>query len=161
MDEFITPSIVAALTSLIISLITLYQFFRSQESQRKQFEKSLDRNFTSKMYDLRLEHYPKAFEITDNIYKEKGGGLDHSKIKSICEDLIEWRKGVISLIISIEARDSFFVLRDTLLKNPANGTEYSENQIQKIVEANRYFRKQLRRDLGFLFREEKARRENN
>lgn len=39
MDEIVTPSIIAALTSLVISIITLFQFFRSQKLQQKQFDK--------------------------------------------------------------------------------------------------------------------------
>lgn len=158
MKEFFTPSIIAAGTSLIISLITLYQFFRSQDNQKKQFEKGLNRNLTSRLYELRLEHYPIAFEITDEIFRDKGGNFDVEKLKDIREQLIYWKKGIISLIISVEAKDSYYILRDAIQKNPAMETRYSKEQIDKILNAKHDFRRQLRRDLGFMYREEKERR---
>lgn len=158
MNEFFTPSIIAALTSLILSIITLFQFYRSQNFQQKQFNKTLNRNLTTKLYDLRLEEYPKAFEITDNIYKDKGGNYDSEKLKSSLNELMEWKKGKINLIISAEALESYYLLRTNLMKYPANSTNYSLEQIEKITNSKNNFRKQLRRDLGFLFREEKERR---
>lgn len=44
------------------------------------------------------------------------------------------------------------------MKKPSNNGTYDVVQIEKINNSNRDFRKQLRRDLGFLYREEKARR---
>lgn len=61
-SEIFTPSIIAALTSLIISVITLFQFFRSQSNLQKQFDRNLNRNLTSKLYDLRINSYPKALK---------------------------------------------------------------------------------------------------
>lgn len=158
MKDILTPSLIAALTSLVISVITLYQFFRTQRFQQQQFNKTLDRNLTTKLLDLRLEHYPKAFEITDNIFKEKGGNYEPVKIKTALEELIEWKKGVINLIISNEALTSFYVLRDSIMKSPALNGIYSNEQVEKISAGNKDFRKQMKRDLGFLFREEKSRR---
>jgi len=158
MREILTPSLVAALTSLVISVITLYQFFRTQRFQQQQFNKTLDRNLTTKLLDLRLQHYPKAFEITDIIFKEKGGIYDPAKIKNALEKLIEWKMGVINLIISSEALTSFYILRDAMMKSPSNKDGYSPDQVEKISAGTKDFRKQLKRDLGFLFREEKSRR---
>lgn len=158
MEEFFTPSIIAALTALILSLITLFQFFKNQRFQQKQFDKLNNRNLTTKLYELRLENYPKAFDITDSIYKEKGGIYNPVEVSKAMTDLVDWKKGIVNLIISVEARDSYFVLRDTLMKNPAENGLYSKEQIQKIHSETKNFRKQLRRDLGFMFREEKERR---
>jgi len=158
MREIITPSIIAALTSLVISLITLYQFFRSQQIQQTQFDKNLNRGLTSRLYDLRLENYPKAFEITDKVYKLKGGEYDPEIIKEVLKELISWKTGIVDLIISVEALESFILLRDTLMKNPEAQNSYSAKQVEKISSFVKEFRKQLRRDIGFLFREEKERR---
>ncbi len=159
--EALTPALIAALVSLSISLMTLFQFFKNKRFQEDQFIKANNRAFTSKLYDLRLEHYPGAFEILDNIYKEKGGNIDPSKIRNVCEGLIKWKTGIVNLIISNEARKSFYVLRDSLMKNPAFRDGYSPEQIDKITISLKDFRRQLRRDVGFMFREEKERRGNN
>jgi len=161
MTAFFTPSIIASFTAIIISLITLFQFFKNQNYQKKQFNDNINRGLTTKLYDLRLEHYPKAYDITDRIYKEKGGIYKADEIEKALEELINWKKGVVNLIISVETRDSFFSLRDSLMKKPANNGLHSEEQIGKISNLTRNFRKQLRRDLGFLYREEKERRLKN
>ena len=158
MNEIITPSIIAALTSLIISIITLFQFFRSQKLQQKQFDKNLSRGLTSKLYDLRIDCYPKAFEITDSIHKLKGGNYDPKIIQTALAELIDWKKGIVSLVISVEALESFIALRDVLMRNPEKKYTYSSTQIENISHRTKEFRKQLRRDIGFLFREEKERR---
>lgn len=80
------------------------------------------------------------------------------KLKIAKEELIKWKCGVVNIIISVECRDSYFILRDLLMKNPAEQDAYSQKQIENIEEAKRNFRKELRRDFGFLYREEKERR---
>ncbi|AZB26448.1 hypothetical protein EG339_18580 [Chryseobacterium bernardetii] len=158
MIDYSSPALITAFTSIIISLVTLFQFYKNQKLLQKQFEKTINRNLTSKLYDLRLEIYPKAFEITDKIYKEKGGNYDIEKITIALYELNEWKKGKVNLIISPEALDSFYYLKNSLLKNPGNINLYTDEQIEKITNSKNNFRKQLRRDLGFLFKEEKEKR---
>lgn len=160
MKDFFTPSVIAALTALVVSSITLYQFFRNLRFQQQMLEINNDRALTNKLYDLRLEHYPEAFNITDDIIKTKGNNYDLIKIQTAKTNLVSWKKGVVNIIISVECRDSYFVLRNALMKNPAENNLYSHNQVEKIYEANKNFRKQLRRDMGFMYREEKGRRKN-
>lgn len=71
MSEIVLPAVIAAITSLLICIITVFQFFRQQRLLVEQFEKGQNRSLTSKLYDLRLEYYPKAFELTDRIHKIK------------------------------------------------------------------------------------------
>lgn len=158
MSEFFTPSIITALTALVLSMITLFQFFKNLRFQQEQFSKTNNRELTTKLYDLRLEHYPKAFDITDRIIKEKGNTFDVNKVLLAKDELIAWKSGVVNIIISVECRDSYFVLRDLLMKNPAENGTYSSKQVENIENAKKDFRKQLRRDFGFMYREEKERR---
>lgn len=158
MENFINPIFITAITSLVISLIALFQFYKNQSFQQNQLDKNLNRTLGIKLYELRIEDYPKAFEITDRIYKSKGGNYDSNEIKLVVNDLIEWKKGRISLILSNESLQAYYSFRDSLMKNPANGNLYSLEQVEKITNLNNNFRKQLKRDLGFLFKEEKERR---
>lgn len=156
--EILTPALITASVSLVVSLMTLFQFFKNKRFQEDQANRASNRAFTTKLYDLRLENYPRAFEIVDAIYREKGGQLNPVLIRSTCDDLIKWKTGIINLIISNEARRSFYVLRDLLLKNPAAKDSYSVEQSDKINTVLKDFKRQLRRDVGFMFREEKERR---
>lgn len=159
--DYFSPAILASITSLIISLITMYQFIKNKSFLEAQFNKTNNRAFTSKLYDLRLQHYPQVFEVLDTIHKGKGGLVSVTVINNACENLITWKKGIISLIISTEAHESFYLLRDSLMKKPSSLEHYSPEQIDKIVGAVKDFRRQLRRDLGFMFREEKERRNSD
>jgi len=161
MANFLTPSLITALTSLIISLVALYQFYKNQKFQKDQFNKTINRNLTTKLYDLRIDLYPKAFEITDKIYKEKGGNIDNEKLKICLIELNEWKSGKLNLIISSEALKSYYLLKDMLMKQPANNNNYSSEQIEKITNLKNNFRKQLRRDLGLMFNEEKEKRKKS
>lgn len=156
--KVLIPALIAGITSLIVCIVAFFQFLKAQKNEQERFDKKLSRDLTSKLYDLRLAHYPKAFEITDEIYKEKGGVLAPNKVKDASLELINWKKGVVNLIISAEARDVYFQLRDVLMKQPAEGSKFSDSQVENIINLTRIFRKQLRRDLGFMYREEKDRR---
>ena len=158
LKELLSPAVIAALTSLTISLITLYQFFKNKRLQEDLFARGSNRTLTTKLYDLRLEHYPKALELIEEVYRKKGGNFDPSTVRKTCEELINWKKGIINLIISNEAHKSYYTLRDAMMKNPAQVNQYSPEQVEKITSAIKEFRQQLRRDVGFLFREERARR---
>lgn len=158
MKEIFTPPIITSLTALVLSIVTLFQFFKNLRFQQKQFDILNNRNLTTKLYDLRLDNYPRAFDITDNIFKEKGGNYNVAQLEKSLNELIYWKKGIVNLIISVESRDSYFELREVLMKNPAENGTYSIVQINKIQNATKNFRKQLRRDLGFMYREERERR---
>lgn len=158
MEQYIIPSAIAMITSFLVSFLSYKQFIRSNELQQKQFDRSFNRALTTKLYDLRLNVYPRALEITDKIYKAKGGNYDSTIIQEALEELIEWKKGLVDLIISVEALESFFELRDALMKNPETQYKYSSVQVENISNKTKNFRRQLRRDIGFLFREEKERR---
>ena len=158
MEQILIPAIIAAITSFVISIITLLQSLHSQRFQQRQLEQTLNRNLTNKLYELRLANYPRAFEIIDKIHKQKGGTYDPIMINTVLADLLEWKKGIVDLIISVETLESYFILRDSLMKNPETETYYSKQQVEKISNNTKDFKKQLRRDIGFLFREEKERR---
>lgn len=158
MENYINPIFITAITSLVISLLALFQFYKNQSFQQKQFDKNLNRTLGIKLYELRIEDYPKAFEITDRIFKTKGGNYDSNEIKLVLNNLIEWKKGRTSMILSNESLQAYYSFRESLMKNPANGNLYSIEQVEKITNLNNNFRKQLRRDLGFLFKEERERR---
>lgn len=158
MENYINPIFITAITSLVISLLALFQFYKNQSFQQKQFDKNLNRTLGIKLYELRIKDYPKAFEITDRIFKTKGGNYDSNEIKLVLNNLIEWKKGRTSMILSNESLHAYYSFRESLMKNPANGNLYSIEQVEKITNLNNNFRKQLRRDLGFLFKEERERR---
>jgi hypothetical protein len=149
-------AIIAAITSLIISTFSVYLSFRNQIQQKEQFDKNQKRALTNKLYELRLENYPKAFSITEWLQKSKGNNLDPKNALKVLEDLKEWKTGTISLIMSKVSVDKFYELRDALSKQPALGNSYSNEQIEKIWILRNQFRRSLRKDIGLLYEEENS-----
>jgi len=150
-------AIIAAITSLVVSLLTLFQSLRNQQMQRDQFEKGQKRNLTSRLYDLRLQHYPRGFEITEWIQKTKGENLDPEILMKVVKELSSWKSGIVSLIISGDALWIYHDFRDALTKNPGEAQKYSKEQVAKIWRLRTEFRRSLRRDIGLLHREDRTR----
>jgi len=150
MEATIIAALIAASISLVISLLSLYESFKKQKTQRELFEKEQYVSFLAKLYELRLSNYPKAFEITDLIRKEKGENINPEIVNKVRKELYAWKSSIVSLIISYDTIVAFRDLRDSLNKNPAFGEKYAKEQIDKIWETRSEFRKCLRRDIGLL-----------
>lgn len=157
MSTQIIIAIIASLTSLFISLITYFQTNLREKRQSEEFDRIQKRATTTKLLDLRLDSYPKAFEITEKIRKTHGGNLNPIVIKSVCDELNAWRSGIVRLIISSESQWCLFELRAALSKNPEKLNEYSTEQVDKIWNLRNDLRKSLRKDIGILHEEDENR----
>lgn len=146
-------AIIAAITSVVISLLTLYQSLRNQKQQMAQFAKGQNRALTTKLYDLRLQYYPPAFEITEWLQRTKGNNLDHLLVFKVKNEIKTWKAGVVSLIISYEAMQAFLDFKNALTKQPGHGNTYTPAQVEKIWKARSELRRQLRKDIGLLHNE--------
>jgi len=85
--------------------------------QRHLLERQLERKFTEKLYDLRLERYPEAFEITDELRGEYifENRIDSKTLMSIRKRLQEWNKTKAAFLLSEQSLKSFYRLRKALL----------------------------------------------
>lgn len=154
METAIIVTVITAITSLVVSLFTFFQFRQSEKRHNQQFNKTLKRSITTKLVDLRIENYPEAFAITEFIVKEKGNNFDPVRIKQVKQDLFHWKAGIIRMIISEESNLYLNSLREALSKNPAEGDKYSEEQVSKIWKKRNLFRRSLRSDIGILHLED-------
>jgi hypothetical protein len=156
LPDIVISALIAGTTSLLISFITYRAAKRHMILEREKLERELERKLTERLYEVRLKHYPKAFEITDNLGK-KTSTMDAtvlSRNREVENQLREWKKGEVSFILSGRALRVFYKLVDVLSKNPERGTFYSEAQLANIWNARVKFRRELRRDIGLLFKED-------
>lgn len=149
---------ITSVTSLLLALITFFQFIILSRQNKRHFEKAQNRSLTQKLYETRLKHYPKAIYIINKLFKLKGNQYDPNVVLSITHELRQWYSGIVVLIISPETNFAYKQFLRQLTKNPEKQNRYSDKQIKKIDELKMNFRISLRRDLGFLYREEKQRR---
>lgn len=152
MNTDLQVALIAALVSLFVSAIGFTSTALNFRFQRKQIEKQIRSQLIEKLYSLRLEHYPQAFEFTDNIQRrpEPQRIIANDELMKISQDLYTWKSGVVSLIISADSLRAFYELRDALEMGYAEKERYSKEQTEKIFRCIADFRKSLRSDIGLL-----------
>jgi hypothetical protein len=152
MSENIQVALIAGIVSLIVTTIGLLSSFLIQKMQSKEAEKQIRTEAAAKLLALRLEHYPKAFDITEKIQRRKKPQriISREELLKISNELSKWKTGVVNLILSQETLDCFYELRETLGMGYAEKDAFSFQQVEKIIFAKDEFRKSLRRDVGYL-----------
>jgi hypothetical protein len=156
MNDPVLTAIIAGGVSITASIITYVSARRQIRSQRETIERQLTHKFTERLYELRLSHYPLAFEITEPLGKLKSAQPDQlpARFGEILDRLKKWKSGEVNLVLSDYATDMFYTLERRLKRNPGNGKTYSEEQLDAIWDARQRFRGALRRDVGLLHSDE-------
>lgn len=160
MSDKVIAALIAALVSLAVAVFSYLSNKRTMESKSREIDKQLARQFTEKLYELRLEHYGRAFEITERLEQRKAPDFIVSPevVRDVLGELMDWRAGQVALIMSSDTLQSFRELREAIGKRPGHGTRYSEEQAAKMLRFVADFRRAMRRDIGFMFDEERRRR---
>ena len=169
--ESLLPALVAAIISYVASLRALRtqreqqkqelnaqrdRLERELQSQRDYLERKLQRDLTNKLYDLRLDMYPKAFEITDQlrseyVFKED---LKQEFFQEVRTKIQDWNKTKAGFLLSKSSLKSFYALRRALGVEPEENGQYSEKQRKQIWQCKNDFRGALKGDLNLLYAEE-------
>lgn len=155
-DQFLTAIIASGITLIgimISSIINSRQIKQQESNSRRQ----LQRMMTQKLYELRLKHYPRAYEITEAIKQERAPKYinDKEQIDIVLKELLTWKNGEVSLALSKNSLYLFGELCKLLEKRPnAKDGNYLKKQAENIFKARVDFRRSLRKDLGFLFDED-------
>jgi hypothetical protein len=153
------PALIAGFISISGVVISYLINTKQLHQQEINIKKQLQRPMTEKLYELRLKIYPKAFEITEKI-KQKRAPIfinPSDEIIGIYDELISWKNGEASLVLSHQSLYCFGELCKKLDKLPNNGLGgYSKVQADNIIKAKTNFRRQMRNDVNFLYDEDKT-----
>jgi hypothetical protein len=160
MEPNIGAAIIAGSVSFFTAIITVViSFFISRSSIRSEIEKlhiQQKRAFTEKLYELRLDIYPEAFDITQDVGKK--GERDHQTVETLIrntrDNLATWHRKKAGLVLSERSLKAYYELRDALSKQPARQDEFATEQLKKIWFARNVFRGCLRDDVGLLHEED-------
>jgi hypothetical protein len=154
----ILNAIISAIVSLVVALVTVFASRNAIRAERERLERELQRNMTTRLYDVRLEVYPKAVEITEGLRKShiavQGKDITEDYFKNILNQLDTWHSTKAGFIISHRSLYKFYDLRNALREKPAANGKYSQQQLEKIRDAKGAFRASLRADIQLLYREE-------
>ena len=151
-------ALVAALISLVVGVLTFVATSRSLANQRRMQERELDRRFTQRLYDLRLDSYPRAFEITDRLRGDElfSPSLTVSDLEAVARDLNEWYRTKAAFVLSDDSMKAWYAIKGVLAKKPAPDGHHSEESRQAIWHAKNRLRAALRADINLLYIEEAA-----
>jgi hypothetical protein len=161
MSEFyagVITAVISAVVSLTVTLITVFVSKSNIRAEREKLERELQRSMTSRLYDVRLEAYPHAMEITEKVrrsrMKELGGKLNEKYFKDVLTELDAWHATKAGFILSRRSLDQLYALREALRQKPESSGKYTPEQIESIAVAKGKFRGSLWKDIQFLFAEE-------
>lgn len=157
-SDVIVSAVVSAVVALFAAMATYIVNSRTLAAERLKFEKQLQRGLTEKLYNLRLESYPKAWEITEGLRYTKlwkdGEAPSEQYLTEILASIDSWHSSKAAFLLSDPALDNLYALHDALRVKPELEGKYSEAQIRRIWEAKNKFRASLRNDIFLLYREE-------
>ena len=151
-SEAIITALIAGVVSIIVSLIGVFISLRQLKYSERKLRFEIRQKYMDKLYDKRMELYPKAFLISSKIKRRKlpQGINTQNEILEILKSLNAWAEEEAGLFMSANAVRSYWDLREVLGKNPGSGEHYHERQIEKIWDARVAFRSALRADIGVL-----------
>jgi hypothetical protein len=137
MESATYPTIVAALVAGVVSVIVAVFSYRTTartvRAERQKLERELTRRLTERLYELRLKHYPPAFEITERLGMYSGQPQESLPLahQEAYRSLQEWKAAEVSLSISKHSLMRFYKLLDVLRRNPERENKYSDVQPKK------------------------------
>ena len=157
MNTEILSALIASFVSIAIASISFMANRYSTRFQQKKLEINLQRRLTEKLYDKRMEKYPKGFDITDMLRNDLLWGKRPSEkyMLEVRKKIINWFKSGSGFYLSKNALKAYYSLRDILNKKPKNGNQYNKDEISKIWNAKNKFRSVLRKDVNLLYAEER------
>lgn len=158
MEIALLTAIISAIVSLTVTLITVSVSRSTIKAEREKLERELQRTMTVKLYDVRIEAYPHAMQITEQLRKsslaKQGENLTEDYFKEVLSQLDAWHATKAAFIISRNSLYKLYALRKILREKPASNSHYSAEQLDRVGEAKGEFRSALRADIQLLFKED-------
>jgi hypothetical protein len=155
-DPVVVSAIIASSISLLIALIVYVTSVYTVKKEGARLERELQRKFTEKLYDKRLDAYPEAFVITD---QTSGENLFRAQVT--CHDLLMVRSRLVQwyrdkgFVMSDTSIMAFYDLRKALDTDMIEGSVPDQQKLKDIFAAKNHFRASLRQDVNLLYSEER------
>lgn len=152
LSEKIIVAIIAGSVSLTISAISIITNIIQNKQSEKKLRAEIKNKYTNLLYEKRMSLYPSAFKITSKIKRLSTplGIIPQEQQIKILKQINLWVENEAGLFLSKEVIDTYYILRKHLGKNPGNGTNYTQTQIDNLWLARNSFRSALRNDISNL-----------
>jgi len=153
----VISSIATLIISLVVIMVSLSVSRSTLSAAREKLDRELLRSMTAKLYDVRIESYPRGMEITEALRKSQLAGnvnLSEDYLNGIKTLLDSWYSSNAGFVLSRHSAQCYAALRKVLREKPESNDGYLPEQIDGIVTARREFRVALRADILLLFNED-------
>ena len=152
----LTP-IFSAAASLVVILITVFVSRNAIAAARQTLGVQQLGSMTAKLYDVRIEAYPKGMELTEALRRTQLAGdvtLTADYLNGIVAQLDLWYSSKAGFVLSRRSAQCFSALHKAVREKPGSHGVYSPEQIDRMVRSRREFRMALRADILLLFNED-------
>jgi hypothetical protein len=125
-----------ATVSLVVILISAYVSRLTINSARQTLEKQQLGSMTAKLYDVRIEAYPKGMEITEALRKTQLAGdvtLTIDYLNNIVSQLDLWYSSKAGFVLSHNSAQCFSELHKAIREKPESNGMYLPEQIDRMV----------------------------
>jgi hypothetical protein len=143
---------IAAVVAIAVSVITSVL---THKFPLQRLELEVSEKWRAKLYELRLEHYPRAFEVTGRLMFSRKSRNSADELDNIKRDLRDWWVGPAALLLSKSSVDAYYNLENAL-KEAIEIGGMKERTVNLLFKTNRAFRLALRKDLDVIFRVEES-----
>jgi len=116
-----------ATVSLVVILISAYVSRLTINSARQTLEKQQLGSMTAKLYDVRIESYPKGMEITEALRKSQLAGdvtLTIDYLNNIVSQLDLWYSSKAGFVLSRNSAQCFSELHKAIREKPESNSMY-------------------------------------
>jgi hypothetical protein len=157
MIEKLLTALIAAIVSLVVSLLTIWSNRRKLESEERRHGLDHRRRLTEKILDLRLAAYPKAFGITYELTYPlllSSNVVPVEHILNVKEKLVEWERSDGAFLFSKGSLRAYRDLLTALSEEPRGENGFSRKQRDRIWRCKNRFRGALKADLKLLYEDD-------
>lgn len=142
--------LVAAIAAVVAIAVSVITSVLTHKFSRQRLEIEISEKWRAKLYELRLEHYPRAFEVTGRLVFSRKGRNSSDELDSIKQDLRDWWVGPAAPLLSKPSVEAYYNLENAL-KEAIEIGGMKDHTVNLLYKANKVFRLALRKDLDVIF----------
>ncbi len=152
MDDKIITVLIAGSISIIVSIVGFVSSWIALRAKRNEIYTQLKNGYMERLYEMRLQHYPQALEITKYLTMLPKGGKSFNRdhVLAIRNSLGDWLNSHGGLVASGSVISASHKVRERLSANYGGNQEYTREQMEKMIMVTVNFRRELRADIRFL-----------
>ena len=138
-------AIISGIVALIVSIVTSYFAWRTTH---RKFRLETEEKYRSRLFELRLDHYPRAFEITGRVVFDPDTESTAEEIDSIQRELRQWWVGPAAALLSEESVAAYYQYEKAMKAARSRRSGFQGEGKRRVFSATQELRRCLKNDLG-------------